>query len=444
MQPIDRISRDRLDKIQLAKLSALVDRLRDNPFHRSRIGGPVESLEYIKGIDPFNKRDMLAEQAAHPPFGDVLSVDRAEVAEIHFTSGTSGFQKEVHGLTRVDAFTLGTLSSHAFAWAGMRTGDTAAFNVVITNSAAGQAMYRGISAIGSSPVLIAGASSFEERAEILRRYPVNGLYGTPSAINGLAAALERDGNGGCADLGLNFILVTAEAFPLEWVRRTEELWNTKVFEAYGATQTGSALAAATCERGARVDGGRGVMHLFDWSFLFEVVDPTTLAPVDVGEYGELVVTTLDKQATPLLRFRTGDRVRYMGTDCGCGRQTMMIESGTVGRFDDMFKIKGNNAWASDMEALLFSRGDIDDFRGTVRLDDRSRDNLFLEVAIHPNVVSDKVVDEVRRSFKDQFGFTPAVAIVERDSLPVWGGSAEKKARRFLDARGEGLAAADSK
>src|SRR5690606_9431356 len=126
---------------------------------------------------------------------------------------------------------------------------------------------------------------------------------------------------------LSFIMVSGESWPVEWVLRMQELWQAKITEVYGSTQLNAAYGAACCAAGAVVDGERGSNHLFEWTTLYEVIDPQTGEHVAPGEPGELVITHLDKQASPIMRFRSGDRVTYYPyTRCRCGRQLDVLEA----------------------------------------------------------------------------------------------------------------------
>ena len=135
---------------------------------------------------------------------------------IHTTGGTSGRGREVYGLTAHDVEAVALLSSLAFEWAGMALGDPVAYNVGLSNSSGGNCMISAVKALGRSPILI-GHAGFEERLDLLRRFPPVGMYGTPSAINGLARTAEDLGFDLRAELAdLRFILVSAEPYPLEW------------------------------------------------------------------------------------------------------------------------------------------------------------------------------------------------------------------------------------
>src|SRR5206468_806829 len=161
--------------------------------------------------------------------------------------------------------------------------------------------------------------------------------------------------------------------------------------------------------------------------LFEILDPDSAEPVDAGEWGELYITTLDKEASPLLRFRTRDRVRSLGCGrCACGRELHSIEAGTITRYDDMLKIKGQNVWPADMESLLFSLPEVGEFSGEIAIGPKGRDELYLRVA--PARGHDaSLAETIRSSFKTRFNITPQVELVSIEELPDWS-SPELKSR----------------
>jgi phenylacetate-CoA ligase len=443
MTTADRLGRDELLALQERKLASMFERLRETPFYASRLGSLERggrAIDSLRTIEPVDKSQLLADTEGHPPFGSIATVRPEEIAVVHMTAGTSGRGQEMHALTWRDVEAAGYLSSFAFRWAGLRFGEPAVFNIGHSNSSGGNAMHRGIQAIGQTPVLVAHLG-FAERLELLTRVNPVGMYGTPSAINGLFRTAQETGFDIAANLPrLRFLLTSAEPFPIEWGRRMEEAWGARLYEDYGATQSASAICAASCEKGAIVDGRRGTLHFFEWSFVFEILDPTSCEPVSPGEWGELYITTLDKDAAPLLRFRTRDRVLYHGSEtCSCGRSLMSIESGSITRYDDLMKIKGQNIWPADMENALFSLAEVREFAGEVAIGPRGRDELYLRIALVPDYgePSAPIEETIKSSFKSRFNVTPQVEFVRVESLPQWQ-TPERKSRRFTDTRLEGL------
>ena len=207
---------------------------------------------------------------------------------------------------------------------------------------------------------------------------MNFIYASTNYLHTLTEAICRRGlEPKRAFPTLRTLFIAAEGYPLEWAERIEALWGCRLQEGYGSTQC-AGFGGSTCADGAITPRGeRGLMHLFEWETLFEVIDPATLDPVRSGETGELVVTNLSIEGSPVIRFRTGDSARFIShQDTGSGRAWNAIECGTIGRFDDMLKIRGNNVWPSAIDAAVFSFGEVGEYAGRVyhqrRRQDRNR------------------------------------------------------------------------
>ena len=182
------------------------------------------------------------------------------------------------------------------------------------------------------------------------------------------------------------------------------------------------------------------MHLLDPYYYTEVIDPETLKPVGPGEEGEAVVTVLYREASPVVRFRTHDKVRYYPYNhCPCGRPYSIWEAGNVSRYDDMMKIKGTNVWPSMVDGVLFSRPEADEYAGQVWIDAQGREHVLIRLAFkdsHPRSAEEKerLMAELSRELLRQTGVTMAVKEVPRNELPIY----EFKARRWTDERKKGL------
>ncbi|KBZ60993.1 AMP-binding protein [Mycobacterium marseillense] len=449
---LERLDRQALQALQLRKLHDQLLRIDSaNPFYRAvwkqsgfDVGAGVRSLADIRKLPFTSKSDFIKDQEECPPFGSRLGVPLDAVGEITETSGTSGKGKELHGHTTHDMHLRGQMTGIGWAWAGLRPTDIGIFHIPATNSASLHTMLRGIRAVGRLPYLV-GHLGFEERLAIMQKLGVNAMYMTPSGLNGLTAL--------CTQLGivprqafpsLRFVMVSAESWPVEWVLRTQEIWNTKITEVYGSTQLNAAYGAACCEGGAVVDGRRGCQHLFEWTSLYEVINPETTEPVGPGETGELVITHLDKQASPLIRFRSGDRVTYYPhSRCRCGRQLSVIEAGSIGRVDDMLKVKGATIWPSEVDAIVFAHPEIGEYQARVYIGEKGRDEIELRYSTRvptAEVAVDQLNTALRGELKDRTSVSFKIAHVDESELPNFA-HPDKKARRWTDGRHGDLAKA---
>ncbi len=437
-------SADELRALQGVKLRALVRRA-------TAVDGYYRTLFREAGVDPdgieraddivrlpfSDKASMIADQEAHPALGSRLLVEERDVARISLSGGSSGKGREVVAHTRQDLLVLGGLQGTAFRWGGVGERDVIAFNVPIINATASLAFPFGVQAVGRIKYLV-GHAGFEERMQLIRTYGAAAVWGTPSTINGFTAECARKGIVPSeAFPGVKLVVIAGESYPLAWVERIAEAWGATVSEGYGSTQSHGGQCMATCQLGAAPDGRRGALHTYDWSFLFEVLDPETLEPVAPGETGELTVTTLDKRATPAIRYRTGDRVRVVEGPCACGRRTGLLEAGTIGRYDDMLKVKGINLWPDQADDVLLSLEGLDEYQATVVIGDRGRDEVELRYATDVPERAEQVGHEVVASFKRAFGITVRAEHARLEDLTIRYGDGGK-ARRWTDRRKEGM------
>jgi phenylacetate-CoA ligase len=449
MPRLESMDRGDIEGLQLRKLQRQVSRFAErNPFYRGRwtragvAPDDIRSLDDLRRLPFVSKLDVIEDQELHPPYGDRLGVPLDQIGEMTETSGTSGKGKEQHGHTVRDMALRGQFTSLGWAWAGMRPDDIAIFHIPATNSASLYSMLRGIRTVGRLPYLV-GHLGFQERLDIMQAHGVNAMYITPSGLNGLSALCTSLGiNPREAFPGLRFAMVSAESWPVEWVLRMEELWGMRITEVYGSTQLNSGFGASCCENGAVVHGQRGKQHLFEWTCLYEVIDPVTLEHVGPGESGELVITHLDKESSPLMRFRSGDRVTFEPYgNCDCGRQTNLIEAGTIGRVDDMLKVKGATIWPSEVDVVVFAHPEIGEYQSRVFISEKRRDEIELQYATKSGLSDDSatllssaLTDELKRLTSVTF----RVSRVEQQELPRYS-HPDKKPRRFTDDRHAGLA-----
>lgn len=302
-------------------------------------------------------------------------------------------------------------------------------------------MERGIRASGRMPYLV-GHLSFDERIDAMRTFGVHAMFAMPSALTAMASRCDERGiDPSIAFPELRSIVTSGESWPVAWVERMEQTWGARIFEVYGSTQTNAAFGACCCERGAVVDGERGHNHLFEWTSLYEVLTPGSDEPTPAGEQGELVITHLDREASPLVRFRTGDLVRWFPPGaCPCGRPFRSLEAGTVGRIDDMLKIRGQNIWPSAVDPLILAHPEVDEFQVRVHIDPRGRDVLDLALALRPGsaVEPESFAHHLGQELRSATGLRFDVTLVRTDAVPHYD-SPDKKPRRWTDERHLGLA-----
>ncbi len=353
--------------------------------------------------------------------GEVL-IPGVPLVREYWTSGTSGKGREHVALGPVEERSF--LFTHVLQMkeAGLGRGDRLGLTWPSGPQAGGVVLREAAEMLGIIPLELGSLDTEQKAAYILRA----GV----TAVVGSALYLRRLLDAGGPELAeaLQVFLIAGEHYPAEWATTVADL-GIRIYEWYGSTQTGA--FATSCRRGVVAGGERGALHIPPHLFAFEVLDPDG-NDVAEGERGELVVTGLGRFATPLVRYRSADEVRWLGQHrCeACGRDWQSIECGTIERLDDMVRIRGVNVWPSAIESVLGRWSEILDYRGRVYLDERGneRADLSLEMlaGVHrPSSFSDEVAEVIKREVGVRFDITLLGGPVP---------TAEFKQRRFSDER----------
>jgi len=446
----ERMPRAELETIQLSRIQHQLTRLYNTSgFYRAHMDSAkikatdIKSLADFARLPSINKQHFLEDQLQHPPFGARLSVTPEDVALISTTGGTSGQGQEIYGRTHHDATMQGYL--HYLPWylAGLRPGDTA-LNCVPTGgmTTGGWGPAEGFRMGGATAIHAPAALSTDGKIDLMLRFgKVNFIYSSTNYLHTLTEGFRRRGiSPQDAFPMMKSLFIAGEGYPMHWAQSISEEWGCALHEGYGSTQ-GTGFIASTCEKSAvRKDSQPGRMHLFEWENYVEVIDPQTQQPVAEGEEGEVVLTNLSILGSPVLRFATGDRARYLpASACGCGRSWNCIEAGSVARFDDMMKIRGNNVWPATVDAVMFSHHEVAEYLGRVFVDDKGRTEVEIRYALKPSIIPPESVESFNEALstkiKANTNVRMTLKLVARDELPTF----ENKARRWHDERKSGYA-----
>jgi phenylacetate-CoA ligase len=451
------MSREEMRRLQFAKLKRQLERqYGSNAFYRERFDkagvdlGRIRDLESFAGMVPMmGKPDCLEDQNGFPPFGRRVGVPPERVVMVNLTGGTSGQGQEVYGRTNHDVAMQGYL--HYLPWylAGLRGGDLA-LNCVPAGglTTGGWGPGEGFRLAGATAFSVGGGMSTDAKIDLMLRFgDFAFIYASTSYLHTLTEGLRKRGiDPKAAFPKMRTLFIAAEGYPVDWALRIEEIWGIPVHEGYGSTQ-GAGFIASTCDGGAIRNGRRGAMHVFDWHNLVEILDPETLRPALPGEEGEIVLTNLDIVGSPVIRFRTGDKVRVVDpADPACTRPWTAFEAGGMGRIDDMMKIRGNNIWPAAIDQVLFRTKAVSEYAGRVYTDETGRTEVEIRLALGDGA-SDlddarlrALLDGFRNDIKQATNVNMALRVVDRNELPNY----DYKARRWKDERKEGLAAGDGR
>lgn len=341
---IDRMPRSELEALQGDRLSVLASYVYERtPFYRKRfdkLGIRPEQIKRVHDLSklPFTKKNHLRDNY---PF-DLFAVPLQEVVRIHASSGTTG-KPTVVGYTRGDIDVWSEVCARSLVLAGAKPGDIFQNAYGYGLFTGGLGMHYGAELLGMAVVPVSGGNTARQIL-LLQDFQTDVMACTPSYALTLADRLEEEGIDP-ADLPVRCFILGAEPWSEEMRQEIEAKLHADAVNIYGLSEIIGPGVSIEC-----VEAKNG-MHIMEDHFLPEIVDPDTAESLPDGEVGELVFTTLTKQAIPLIRYRTGDLCSITRELCACGR-THARMSRILGRTDDMLIIRGVNVFPSQIEAAL--------------------------------------------------------------------------------------------
>jgi phenylacetate-CoA ligase len=408
----EQLSREDLQALQLRRLRETVkhayagsrywrDRMRAAGVEPEDITSTAAYRDLFPTVD---KADLLADQLTAEPYGRRLAVPEQQVSGTYLTSGSSGKAQEVHAFTRSDMDAWSAGWGTLLRWAGLEPGDVSYLMVPIGVTVGPISMYRAFCDYGLRVFSVGGLDG-EARLDMMRRFQPHFFACGPVYLRRLTKLAQSMGLEPRRDFPrLKTIKLGSLGYTPEWALEMMDFWGASLADNYASTQVASGLAV-TCEAGVvHRDGTPGLLHVLENRVLFEVVDPNSGLPVDEGEFGEAVVTPFDRTAMPLLRFRTGDRVRRLPhTSCSCGRPFDGIEAGTVARYDTMLKIRGMNLWTEAIDDIVLAHPGVNEYNGFVYVNDLGREVAEVRVLFDNGIAEphEALLAELSRKVKER-------------------------------------------
>jgi phenylacetate-CoA ligase len=356
--------------LQSERLGTLVERLRDaNPLYRERLAGvrTPASITDIVSL-PFTCKADLRDAY---PLG-MLAVPRESLARIHASTGTTG-NPTIGAYTKHDLAIFGEVNARSLMLGGIKPHDMFQVSWGYGLFTGGLGMHGGAEALGAC-VVPASSGNSARQMQLLETLPIVGIGATPSYVLLLAERFRAEKR---KPLALKFAICGAEAWTKEMRGELEEQLGVTATNIYGLTEIIGPGVANECLH-------KNGLHVQDDHFFPEILDPQTQEPLPDGQRGELVLTTLTREAMPVLRYRTGDLTTMWRDPCPCGRTTARIDWLT-GRVDDMLIIRGVNVFPTAIEELLLSFQELSaNYRIFVDRPAGSLDEMRVEVEHHPD------------------------------------------------------------
>jgi phenylacetate-CoA ligase len=422
------LPREALEALQLKRLRDLVDRVHGTvPFYRNRLDGVgyqvggIASLEDLSRL-PFTTKTDLRDTY---PFG-LFAVPMERVVRIHASSGTTG-KPVVVGYTRRDIDTWAELMARTLSCGGTNRGDVVHNAYGYGLFTGGLGAHYGAEKIGAAVIPMSGGNS-KRQIMLMHDFGSTILLSTPSYALNLAEVMAEEGVDP-GTLKLRCGLFGAEPWSEAMRREIEKKLRIDALDIYGLSEVIGPGVASEC-----LEEKHG-LHVFEDHFLPEIIDPATGKPLPHGQAGELVFTTVTKEAFPVIRYRTRDISRLIPKPCACGRTHIRMER-ISGRTDDMLIIRGVNVFPSQIESVLIAVEGVEPHYQLVVTREESLDVLEVQVEVNESIFTDEVkgleglARRVEHDIKDLLGVTCKVKLVEPKTIQ----RSEGKAKRVIDMR----------
>ena len=419
-------SREEIAAQQLAKLRELVSAmLPANRFYAGKLSGvrkDFKTLDEFSSTIPFTtKAELVADQIAHAPFGTNLTFPIASYMRFHQTSGTTG--TPLRWLDTPESWDFMVRSwMEVYLAAGVGAEDKIYFAFSFGPFLGFWLAFDAGQKVGAL-CIPGGSLSSEARVKAILENEATVLCCTPTYALHLAEIAEKE-KFNLAKLRLKKIIVAGEpggSIPAIRERLQNSWRGAKVFDHHGMTEVGPVTYECPAQP--------GVLHVIESAYLPEIVNPRTGGAIARGAIGELVLTTLERTGSPLLRYRTGDLVQTVETEnCSCGRKNLALRGGILGRADDMLIVRGVNLHPSGVEAILREFDQVAEFQAVVQ----NRSSMAeLLIRIEPKPGCDDVANlaqRIEKKLRLAFGLRVPVATMKIGSLPRF----EMKSKRWVN------------
>jgi phenylacetate-CoA ligase len=418
-------SREDIEKVQLVRLQSTIERARNSRLYRDRLSGvsasDIRSIDDVRRL-PFTTKDDL--RGSYPD--GLLTVPHEDFVRLHVSSGTTGNPTAVY-YTQNDLNSWADLMARCMHMIGIRPGDTFQNMSGYGLFTGGLGVHYGAERLGCLTIP-SGAGNTSRQIKLMQDFRTSAIHIIPSYALYFAEALEKRGIDPKTDLNVRVALIGAEPHTDETRCKIEDALGIKAYNSYGLSEMNGPGVAFECEH---QDG----MHVWEDAYIVEIINPETLEPVKEGEVGEIVMTTLQREGMPIIRYRTRDLCRFIPGTCACGRQHRRLDR-IKGRADDMMILKGVNIYPMQIEQVLMAMPEV----GQNYLIELDNDGHIDYMRVRVEVKGEFFIEDMRAlnalqkriqtSLRNEILITPKVELVEANSLP----KSEGKAKRVQDLR----------
>jgi phenylacetate-CoA ligase len=426
--PAESYSKDQLESIQTKRLKETVQRVYNlTPFYRQKfdqMGISPKDIQSISDISklPFTKKQDLRDNY---PFG-LFTVDQKEIVRIHSSSGTTG-KPTVVGYTKEDMNIWNEVMGRVFTMSGVTSDDVVHNAYGYGLFTGGLGFHEGAQSLGCAVVPSSGGFTARQNL-LLKDFGATVLTATPSFALHMAEKALEDGYDLQKDFKLKCGIFGAEPTSEGLKKEVARIWGIKYYEVYGLSEIIGPGVSNSCDHSDE-------LHIFEDHFYPEIIDPKSGEVLPYGEKGELVITTLTKQALPIIRYRTGDITVLNPAPCRCGRTHVRMHS-VMGRADDMLIVNGVNVFPSQVEHVLANVDGISLNYQIIADKKGYLDKLDIMVEVNDDLLTDNVGQlenlkkEIAAELLNNLYINASIKLVEPRSIE----RSQGKAVRVIDKR----------
>ena len=416
-----------LKALQLERLQKIVKHTYDNvEVFRTRMQEKGLTPDCVKSLDdlsklPFTNKTDLRD---YYPFG-LFATPMSEVVRLHASSGTTG-KPIVVGYTKNDIELWADVMKRAFQSCGLTRNDVIQVSYGYGLFTGGLGAHYGTEALGATVVPTSGGNT-QRQLMVMQDFNVTAICCTPSYFNFLAEKAVED-NIDMRKLPLKVGIFGAEPWTNAMRKQMQQNTGIEPYDIYGLSEIIGPGVAIECKE-------HNGLHIFEDHFYPEIVDPDTGEVLPDGSFGELVITTLTKEAFPIIRYRTHDLTRIISEPCACGRTLRRIDR--IGsRCDDMMIIRGVNVFPSQIEAALLSVDGTLPHYNILLYTEKGMDNIEVDVEVSEKFFSDKVssMEELQKKLSSAIEHTIGLRVKLKLVAPQTIQRSEGKAKRVIDRR----------
>ena len=423
---LETMTREQIEALQVERLKETVKRCMNNPFYKARLEKAGVTPENITSVDDIRRIPFTTKQDLRDtyPFG-LASAPLTECVRLHSSSGTTG-NPTVILHTQKDLDEWANQVARNLWMVGLRPNDVFQNSSGYGMFTGGLGFQYGAERLGMLTVPAAAGNSLRQ-IKFMTDFGTTALHAVPSYVTRLYEVMQEQGVDPRKDTKLKVLAIGAEPHSEEQRKRIEKMMGVKAYNSFGMSEMCGPGVGFECKE-------QNGLHFWEDYYIVEIVDPETLEPVPDGEIGELVLTSIRREAMPLLRYRTRDLTRVLGRGCPCGRNHVRLDR-MKGRSDDMMVLRGVNIFPIQIEKILMQFKELASNYLITLTTDENNDNMTVEVEIEDLFTDDyqKLIElqkHVKRALKDEILLTPHVKLVPKGTLPV----SEGKAVRVVDKR----------